>query len=63
VLSNRIKTNKNPDENPDLPIDFENLHCKPKVLDFRQMFVISKNKSRTSGKKTMHRLDLGVKNL
>jgi hypothetical protein len=31
VLYNIIKTNKNPEKNPDLPMDFENLDEKPKV--------------------------------
>ncbi len=26
-----FKTNKNPDENPDLPVDFKNLYRKSKV--------------------------------
>jgi hypothetical protein len=31
VLQNRLKTNKNPDENPDLTMDFKNLDSKPTV--------------------------------
>jgi hypothetical protein len=31
VLCNRFKTYKNPNENPDLPMDFKNLRRKPKV--------------------------------
>ncbi len=38
-------------------MDFKNLNSKPKVLDFCQIFVITKKKSRTLGKKTS--LDLG----
>jgi hypothetical protein len=31
----------------------KNLHCKPKVWDFCQMFVINKRKSKTLGMKTI----------
>jgi hypothetical protein len=31
VLKKRSKTNKKPDENPNLPMDFKNLHHKQKV--------------------------------
>ncbi len=30
VLWNRFKTSNDPDENPDLPMDFKNLDGKPK---------------------------------
>ncbi len=46
---NTFKTNKNPDKNPDLPIDLK----KPLVSDSCQMFVIAKKKSRILGKKTI----------
>jgi hypothetical protein len=48
-----VLRNKNPDENPDLPMDFKNLDRKSKVYDFCQMFVIAKKKSRTLGQKTI----------
>jgi hypothetical protein len=34
VLRNIFKTNtgNNPDENPDLPVDYKNLYCKPMVI-------------------------------
>ncbi len=41
----QIQTNKNPDENPDLPIDFEMFdekNLQTKVSDFSQMFANSK---------------------
>jgi hypothetical protein len=47
-----IQNKKKSDENPDLPMDFKNLDCKPKVLNFCQMFVIAKKKSRILGKKS-----------
>ncbi len=53
LLWNRFKTKKNPNENLDLPIDFENLDRKPKVQDLCQIVVIAKNKSRNLGKKTI----------
>ncbi len=31
---NRTKTDTNPEENPGLPLDFNNLDEKPKVEDF-----------------------------
>jgi hypothetical protein len=31
MLENGFKTNKNPDGNPDLPMDFKNLHHESKV--------------------------------
>ncbi len=34
MLLNSFKTKKNPDENPDLPMDFKNLDDKAKVYDF-----------------------------
>jgi hypothetical protein len=42
---------QNPDENPDLPMDFKNLYEKPKSRNLCKTFVISKKKSRTLGKK------------
>ncbi len=30
-VKNKFKTNKKPDEYPDLPLDFKNLDCKPKI--------------------------------
>jgi hypothetical protein len=54
VLWNNFKTNKNPDENPGLPMDFEKiLTANQKSKTFYQMFVIAKKKSRTLGKKTI----------
>jgi hypothetical protein len=51
----KVLKNKNPDENPDLPMDFKNLDRKSKVYEFCQMFVIAKKKSRTLGQKTKAR--------
>jgi hypothetical protein len=48
VLGIRLKTNKNSNENPDLPMDIQNLAHEPKFLDFSQMSVIAKKKCRTS---------------
>jgi hypothetical protein len=31
VLGNNFKTNKNPDENPDFSMDFNNLDREPKI--------------------------------
>jgi hypothetical protein len=45
MLCNRFF--KKPDENPNLLMDLKNLHRKPKVKDFCQMFVIAKMKSRS----------------
>ncbi len=33
VLGNRFKTNKNPDKNPDLPMDFKNSRLRTKSLE------------------------------
>ena len=46
VLQNRFKTNKNPDENPGLPMDKKNLDRKPRLP-------IAKKKSMSLGKKTI----------
>jgi hypothetical protein len=37
-----LKTYKNPDENPGLPVDFKNLDGKSKGSDFCQMLQLSK---------------------
>ncbi len=55
-LSETFKTNQNPKENPYWPTDLKNLDEKfywSKVLDFCQMFVNSKNKSKILEKKAI----------
>jgi hypothetical protein len=56
----KVLRNKNPDENPDLPMDFENFDRKSKVYDFCQMFVIAKKKAIDFGTEN-HGLGLGMK--
>jgi hypothetical protein len=58
VLWNRLKTNKNPDEKPDLTIDFKNLDLKLKVSDYLWLQNLNLG---LLGKKTK-RLDPEVKN-
>jgi hypothetical protein len=47
-----IQTNKNTDENPDLPMYFK-ISRKPNVQGFSHLFGIAKKESRTLGKKTV----------
>jgi len=64
VLRKRQKTYKNPEENPDVSVDFMNLEEKIRKqndFDFCQMFGISKNKATTLGKKYIGIKALGMK--
>ncbi len=62
LLWNRFKTNKNPDENPSLPVDFEILMKKSANKKSRihlPPFVNDKKKSKVWGK--MQGLAIGLK--
>jgi hypothetical protein len=43
---NEFKTSNNPDENPDLPMDFKNLGGKPKVWVFSNNYDCQKENLR-----------------